>query len=84
METTYLIGRNMCGYMPDSEPYELESFEAAKKALIGDLLYWADDEALSDDIATDFTHAAEDVNLWSTPGTIIVNGWAFWIEVYHD
>lgn len=38
IETTYIIGSNMPGYMPDSEPYTLTgTFEEALACLLGDL-----------------------------------------------
>lgn len=74
----YVVGWNLCGYMPDSEPAEVEDFETAKRCLIDDLKR-AEEDAESEEEAEDYCHAAEDVNLWSTPQTVIVRGCAYWI-----
>ena len=77
---TYVIGNNMPGYMPDSEPFTVEgTFDEAKRALISELLFAAE-YAATEEEAEDLTHAAEDVNLWSRPDSIYVGNYVYWIH----
>jgi hypothetical protein len=63
----WIVGWNMVGYMPESEPYAFESHAEAKQALIDDLLRFADQEGMADneDEAEALTHVAEELNLVS-------------------
>lgn len=77
---TYTIGNNMPGYMPDSEPFTVVgTFDDAKRALI-DELKLAEDYANSEEEAEEYSEAAEDVNLWSSPDTIRVGNLVYWIH----
>jgi hypothetical protein len=73
----YVIGNNMPGYLPDSEPFAVDTFEDAKQALIDELLWAA--EYAEEEEATDLTHAAEDINLWSRPDSVTIGNTAYWI-----
>lgn len=77
---TYIIGNNMPGYMPDSEPFTVEgTFDEAKRALIDELLFAAE-YAATEEEAEELTNAAEDVNLWSGPDSIYVGNYVYWIH----
>jgi len=66
---SFVVVVNMPGYMPDAEPYALDSFDEAKRALIDEMLRDADaaGESGDEDLAESLTHAAEDLNLSSGP-----------------
>lgn len=78
MSTIYVIGSNIPGYLPDSDPYETSSFEEAKSDLIASLLCEAD-YAINDEDAESYTDAAADVRSWTGPDTVYVCGRAYWI-----
>lgn len=85
----YHVGHNVPGYLPmdDEPPFPYESFADAKAALIEDIKFaegCEDDE----DAAENFCAAAEVVNLWSGPDSIVIDdrpgsphslGVAYWI-----
>lgn len=88
----YVAGWNMCGYMPDAEPADFETFDDAKQYIIDELLEReaAEDETknnsetdadrdAAENRATEYRHAAEFVNLESGAFSIQVNGFAFWV-----
>lgn len=76
---TFVIGNNMPGYMPDSDPFTVEgTFDEAKRALISELLFAAE-YAATEEEAEDLTHAAEYVNLWRRPDTIRVGNYVYWL-----
>ena len=79
----YTIGWNMPGYLPEMEPYTLDTADEAKRAMIDELERAADmSDAVNDhSIAEDLSNAAEDLNLCD-----VSNGWdatignlAYWI-----
>ena len=75
---TYIIGNNMPGYMPDSEPFTVEgTFDDAKRALIGELFFAA--EYADREEANELVSAAEDVNLWRRPDSIRAGNYVYWI-----
>lgn len=75
----YVIGSNMPGYMPDSEPFTVVgTFDEAKRALIDELKF-AEDYANNEEEAEEYCHAAEDLNLWSGPDSIHVANLVYWI-----
>lgn len=77
----YTIGWNMPGYLPEMEPYTLDTADEAKRAMIDEMLHTADLADIEDE-AEALTHAAEDLNLedvslgWSNT----VYDMAYWIE----
>jgi hypothetical protein len=86
MNDPYCYGSNVPGYMPDDmDGYdEPMTFDAAKRALIADMLVDARDTP-DETAAENLTHAAEDVNLWSGPDSIDVDdgttlGRVYWIQ----
>jgi hypothetical protein len=72
----YHIIKNTPGYMPwsDEAPYAYSRFADAKSALIDELKRDEDSYAMEDDedMAEACCHAAEDVNLWSSPDVAYV------------
>ncbi len=64
MSMHYIVCWNMPGCLPEMEPEEHETFDSAKRSLI-DELKACEDQAPSEDVAEDFCHAAEDVNVWT-------------------
>lgn len=80
VSSVFVIGNNLPGYMPDSEPYAITgTLDDARRALIADLLFEAD-YAPNEEDAEDYTAAAEDVNLWSGPDSVSVCGRVYWIS----
>lgn len=78
----YTIGFNMPGYLPEMEPYTVDTADEAKRAMIDELLRHAD--STDEPEATELSHAAEDLNL-----TDVSDGWdntigntAYWIARY--
>lgn len=81
----FIAGYNQSGYLPTSTPEQFESFDEAKRFVIGELLLLADQygDACSEDYAEQLTHIAEDVNLESAPFcTPVVAGYVWWVEQY--
>ena len=79
MSTTYVIGANLPGYLPDSEPYAVTgTFADAQSALVGDLIFEAD-YAINEDDSDEYADAAADVRSWTGPDTVYVCGRAYWI-----
>jgi hypothetical protein len=77
----YIIGSNMPGYLPDSEPYAVVgTFDDAKRSLIADLWY-EEINAIDEDEATDYSHAQQAVNLWSGPNSIHCGQYVYWIHL---
>lgn len=76
----YIIGNNMPGYLPDSEPYTVVgTFEDAKKALISDL-WFEEENAIDEEDAEEYANAQQDVNLWSGPDNIHCGQYIYWIS----
>lgn len=76
----YTIGWNMPGYLPEMEPYTVDTADEAKRAMIDELRRTADCADIEDE-ATELTHVAEDLNLCD-----VSQGWdttvydtAYWI-----
>jgi hypothetical protein len=82
----FTYGSNTPGYLPDSEPWTVHTFAEAKAGLISDLKYAENNAAMNEDehSAEDFCAAAEDVNLWSSPCTILAGNLAWWIVASPD
>lgn len=77
---SYVIGNNLPGYLPDSDPFVIEgTFDEAKRALIDELL-WQADVADTEEEAEELTEAAEDVNLWNGPDTLSLCDRCYWIQ----
>jgi hypothetical protein len=80
----FVIGYNMPGYLPEMEPYAVETADEAKRALIDELERHADQVADGgdEDGATDLSHLAEDLNLSDVSGGWGANagGLVYWIE----
>lgn len=82
-ETTYTLGWNMPGYLPEMDPYEIEGADAAKRAMIDELERDADNADAGDEHerANELSALAEDLNLsdvsdgWSAT----VGNLAYWI-----
>ena len=70
----YITTCNTPGFMPDDEPQQWDTFDAAKRGLIAQILHDADDYGTcgEDDLADELAGVAEDVNLWSEPGSVSV------------
>lgn len=80
-EQTFTLGWNMPGYMPEMEPYKIEGSDAAKRAMIDELLQHADQDT-DPERANALALLAEDLNLAD-----VSQGWnetvcslAYWIE----
>jgi len=81
----YVAGFNRPGYLPESEPVEFSSFDAAKAYLIDEIKRAEDSagEAGDEETAETLCGEAEDINLWSSPGTLFAaDGYAYWITEY--
>lgn len=78
----YTIGWNMPGYLPEMEPYTVDTADEAKRAMIDDLLYMASEHADTEDDATELSNAAEDLNLCdvSTGWDATIGNLAYWIK----
>ena len=76
---SYTIGWNMPGYMPEMEPYTLDTEDDAKRAMIDELL--RDAENAPSNLATELSHTAEDLNLSdvSLGWDVTVGNIAYWI-----
>lgn len=88
----YATGHNTPGYLPEADVHYCETFEEAKSILIHDLKF-AEDYAETEEAAENFAEAAEDVNLWSGPDSLVVDdrpdnehslGVAYWINEITD
>lgn len=75
----YVAGSNMPGYMPDETPYEHETFDAAKRDIIGQMLNDAD-AAETEAEAEALTLEAEDVNLMSSPFAVQVGNRVYFVS----
>lgn len=77
----FIAGCNMPGYMPDSEPVEFETFDDAKRYIIGMVkneeegFYWNDDEQGCEELSA----FAEDVNLQSGEFSAQCLGRVYWV-----
>ncbi len=67
--TYYAVGHNVAGYMPESDVHITSDIDSARRYLISEML-WHADNAETEEIAENLTSAAEDVNLWSAPGGV--------------
>ncbi len=79
---TYVVGSNMPGYLPDSEPYELVgTLDDAKGALCSDLEDLADCATEEDDgdTAMEAYEAIALVRSWRVPDSIRVGRYVYWI-----
>lgn len=80
---SFAVGSNMPGYLPDSEPHYVKTWEDAVAVLVEDLRFEADYGPDDDDTAT-YTRAADDVALWTNRAgrvnEIHVCGRVYWIE----
>lgn len=77
---TFSAGYNHPGCLPDAEPQVFDSFDEAKRFLIHEAK-WNEDISECEDVATDWCHFAEDVNLWSRPGYALApDGSEWWIH----
>lgn len=80
---SFAVGSNMPGYLPDSEPHHVKTWEDAVAVLVEDLRFEADYGPDDDDKAI-YTRAAEDVALWTNRAgrvnEISVCGRVYWIE----
>jgi hypothetical protein len=74
----FTAGWNMAGFMPDNTPEGFADFDDARQWIVDALKTFEDDES-DEDRATNYCHAAEEVNLESSPFSITVNGYAFWV-----
>ena len=79
----WIVGTNMPGYMPDTEPHECRTHEHAKHCIIETVLVDAD-EAESDAVAKQLQHAANDMKSERSDFTYIVRGdmgeKAYWVR----
>lgn len=75
----YTIGWNMPGYLPEMEPYTVDTADEAKRAMIDELLRHADQVDEGDhNIADELSHIAEDLNLCD-----VSQGWSETIDNLH-
>ena len=85
----YVVGSNMPGYMPDSEPWATSSWFDAQAAMIDELLRDAD-TVEDESIAEELTAAAEDLNLCQgdssgiTQWFEIIDNRSYWIVVAEE
>lgn len=85
----YIVGQNMVGYLPESEPYAYSSWEDAKAGLIwevdraGDHLCDGDEDMRAE--ADELSGEMEDLNLSNGPewGTV-VGYMSYWINYDPD
>ncbi len=65
-DISYIAGWNMPGYLPESDPYVLESFEQAKQALEFVLRDWGNNaEKLSEE--NEISLAIDTIDGWRAP-----------------
>ena len=69
----------MPGYLPEGTVSVTSDPDEAKCILIGDLKF-AEDYADTEEIAEEYSAAAEDANLMSVPFTVVINGMAYWVQ----
>ena len=75
----YSVGTNIPGYLPDNIPSIHETWDAAKRRLISDML-WIADHTDSEDEAMELTAAAEDVNFCSPRYfDVTIGDYVWWI-----
>jgi len=86
----------MPGYMPEMDSADFDSLDSAKDYIIDALKSLEDDHGTAaedarstgaleelerlESLAEDYCHAAEDVNQKSSPFSILVGGYEFWIK----
>ena len=75
--TVYVVGDNLPGYLPERDVQVCRTWADAKQALIDNLLN--DQDYCDEDEAEEMAAAAEDVNLWNGPDTILVARMAYWV-----
>jgi hypothetical protein len=77
----YTIGWNMPGYLPEMEPYTVDTADEAKRAMIDELLRHAD-QANTEAEAFVLTMQAEELNLTNVDAgwSFNVSNLAYWIE----
>lgn len=89
----FAIGYNTPGYLPEMDVYTVSTADEAKRALIDEMLRYADHYAMLEEgetVAEEITHTCEDLNLTDVscgysvviydPGKIHDLGTHFWIE----
>lgn len=74
----YIAGHNMCGYLPDSEPYECDTFEQAKGIVIETLQNLLDELDVPAEIEA-LEEFIEQVKLQTEEFTVIHNHNAYWV-----
>lgn len=74
----WFAGWNMPGYMPDCEPAEFDSQDAAKRYIIGELKRY-EDEVETESEAETICAFAEDVNLQSGEFSAQCCGYVYWV-----
>lgn len=77
-EETFSAGWNMPGYMPDVEPEEFDSFDDAKRHIIGEIKR-AEEQAETEGSAENLCAFAEDINLQSGDFSATCEGWVYWV-----
>lgn len=82
--SNWSVGHNLVGYMPESDVYITSDHENAKRALIDDLEFAADQADMVDDHdeAEQLSGAAEDLNLISEGREwgVIVGNISYWLN----
>lgn len=81
--TFYAAGKNMPGYLPESEPCVTDNYEVAKEWVLDELRF-AGDSALEEREVEDLSAAQQEVNRWSGEGSVCVTVGgtqiAYWIN----
>lgn len=74
----WVAGTNQPGYMPDSDPAEFETFDEAKRFIIGEMKY-DEENAEREEVAEGLAALAEEVNLESSEFSYIINNRVYWV-----
>lgn len=77
--TQYITFVNSPGCLPEAEPGQFNDLEDAKRDLIRQIEFWADDA--EEPLATGMSHFAGEVNLWSSAQSAVgPDGMAYEIQ----
>jgi hypothetical protein len=77
-KTVFIAGWNMPGYMPDSEPEQFDTQDAAKRYIIAELKM-SEDQAETEEEAEIICAFAEDVNIQSGEFSAQCGNWVYWV-----
>lgn len=85
---TYIVGFNMPGFVPETDPVKADTFTEAKEVLLAELqahkeiVTFLPDVMTEEDrsVFTDIGLAEETVRAWDSPADVIVGDWVYWIQ----